>query len=402
MGRIQFARIAALSLLAVMPAVVFSSRVAAQYAQGDRAWFRAEYLAWQLDGVALPPLATSSPSTTSLANAGVLGQSTTTILAGNQTVANDYSCGYRLSGGVALDDCNLWQVVGDYFDVGGNNYDYNVGDTANTIIARPFFNTQTATQDAELVSAPDELSGTLQGGYTSRFQGAGIGASRNLLCPCECDCGSPCGSQNQLAVFGGYRYYRYNSDLGIGEDLLVLPNTTSPLVPGTTILVNDQFRATNEFHGGELGLSGRLQRAEWWLDGLAALAVGNNRRTMTIGGSTTTTVPSAGSSTASGGLLTSSETNIGRYVDNQVTVIPRFRLGLGCQVTQRWSATAGYNVILWEGAATAADWLPPNLAVDPRNLPPVQAGGGADPRFAGFQSDLMVVHGFDAGVTFVY
>ncbi len=361
-------------------------------------WVRAEYLAWQTDGVDLPALVTSSPSNVPLDDAGVLGEETTTILAGNGSFADGYRSGFRISAGMPIDPCGNWQLTGDYFFLGRDDYDFAAGDTASTIITRPFFNTQANEQDTQQVSVPNQLSGTVVGGYGDRFQGAGLALTKNIVCCCD-----PCGgASTQLAVLGGYRYYKHDSDLAVVENLTVLANTTTPLIPGTTIALDDRFAANNEFHGAEVGLTGRVQKSEWWIDGLAAFAFGSNRRTIDISGSTTNTVPNVGTSTAAGGLLTSSETNIGRYTDSRDTVIPRLRLGLGCQLTCHWSATLGYNAIIWQGVATAADGLPADLAVDPRNLPPVQTGGNRNPEFAGFRDETFVAHGLDVGVTYAF
>ena len=245
------------------------------------------------------------------------------------------------------------------------------------------------------MNVPDELAGNVHVQSTSQFQGAGLGLEK-----CLWSCGDPngCGKSGWLTVIGGYRYYQQNSSLQINEDLMVLDGTSTPLVPGTSILVEDKFGARNQFHGGEIGLQGRRQEGFLWIDGLAALAIGGNMRDVSINGGTTTTVPSAGSTSNPGGLLTSSETNIGNYSDTKATVIPRFRLGVGCQVSPRVSARFGYNVIIWNDAVQAASQLPPDLAVDPRNLPPVQAGGGSQPANPGMFGTTVVAHGADAGL----
>ena len=56
-------------------------------------------------------------------------------------------------------------------------------------------------------------------------------------------------------LLSGYRFYEYDTNLSITENLTVLPHH-SPLVPGTTFLVQDRFRTHNEFNGGEIGLQG--------------------------------------------------------------------------------------------------------------------------------------------------
>jgi hypothetical protein len=158
----------------------------------------------------------------------------------------------------------------------------------------------------------------------------------------------------------------------------------------------------NHSNGGEVGLQGYKQHCWWWLDGTAKIAIGSQRRTVFVNGQTVTDVPGDTSVTAQGGILTSSETNIGTYRDSDVVVIPELRLGLGAMVTHCWAVHAGYNVIVWGDVARAASHLPPELQVDPRNIPPVQAGGGTEPEFPGIRGSQLVAHGLDLSVTWQF
>lgn len=362
-------------------------------------WVGGEYLLWRLDGTALPPLVTQSPSTTPQNEAGRLGDPSTTIIGGNEVVGGDWRSGYRLFAGVWLDPCRKWAFSGDYFDLGSDDYNFISSPSASTIVTRPYFNSQTGAQDVEFVSIPNQLDGTARVFAGDDFQGAGLTLQRCVYSSCD-PCG--CGPSTNIGLLGGYRYYEYDSNLSITENLLVLPGTTQPFVPGTTFLVQDSFIARNQFQGGELGIQGRRIFGHFWWDATAKMAIGSNRRIVTVNGRTVTTVPNGGTDTAAGGLLTSEVTNIGRYTDSSTVVIPDFRLGVGAIVTNHLSVRAGYRVIVWADVARAADHLPPGLAVDPRNIPPVQPGGGPEPIFPGIQGTQLVAHGFDFGVEFTY
>jgi len=201
-------------------------------------------------------------------------------------------------------------------------------------------------------------------------------------------------------MLGGYRFYEYNSNLSVSENLRVLPGTTTILVPGTTFFVQDRFHTENEFHGGEIGVQGVGKHCWWWLDGMAKVGMGQQHRTATISGNTVTTVPNAGTAVAAGGLLTSSATNIGEFYDSDFVFIPEFRLGGGVKVTKCCSLRAGYDVIIWSDVARAASQLPRGLQVDPNNIPPVQPGGGPDPAFTGIHGSELIAHGVDVSVAF--
>src|SRR5262249_53223031 len=157
-----------------------------------------------------------------------------------------------------------------YFNVGNDDYNFLGQPNPDLVIARPFFNTELGEDDAEFVSVPDELDGTARVHSSDRLQGAGLTLTHCLWSCCDC-CN---GHESRIAALGGYRYYNYDSDLSITENLRVLENTTTPLVPGTTFFVQDRFRTRNEFNGGEIGLQGYQQHCWWWVDGTAKLAMG--------------------------------------------------------------------------------------------------------------------------------
>lgn len=357
-------------------------------------WFTAEYLYWHLDGNRLPPLVTASPSSVPLADAAQLDQPDTIILSGGETVNDDWRSGYRFSGGFWLDCCQTCGIGADYFELGDDDYDFT-SPQDSIIVGRPFFNTETGEDDAQLVSVPNELDGTARVRSTDEFKGAGITLNKSLWRCCD-----PCtGNAAGIVLLNGYRYYEYDTNLSITENLTVLPGTTSPLVPGTTIFVQDRFRTHNQFNGGEFGLQGYKKHCCWWYDGMAKVAMGTQHRTVRVNGTTIVDVPGGGTAINEGGLLTSEITNIGRYDDSDFVVIPEFRLGIGACITKWMSVRAGYNCILWGDVARAASHLPPGLEVDPRNLPPIQPGGGDEPEFPGIRGSSLVAHGLDASVT---
>jgi hypothetical protein len=361
-------------------------------------WAGAQWIHWRLDGNRLPPLVTDGPVTTSLASVARLDDPGTRILSGGETVNDDWRDGYRVFGGVWLDCCRTCGVGVDYFELSGDDYKFKSENDPSRVVGRPFFNTQLGMEDVQLVSVPGQLDGTVRVRSNDEFRGAGLSFNRQIW-----QCGDPCScNSHELNALGGYRFYEYNTSLSITEDLTVLPGTQSPLVPGTTFFVQERFRTHNEFNGGEIGLQGFSKHSCWWLDGMAKLAVGQQHRTVTVNGQTIIDVPGGGSSTSAGGLLTSEVTNIGRYDDSDLVVIPEFRLGIGGQLTHYCSIRAGYNLIIWNDVARAASHLPPGLQVDPRNLPPVQPGGGPEPLFPGIRGSELLAHGLDLGIMFAF
>ena len=363
---------------------------------GSSAWFGVDYLHCRLDGNRLPPLVTDGPATEPRSEVAQLGDPGTVILAGGGEQNENWRSGFRLYGGYWLDCDHTCGIGADYFNFGSDNDDFVSLQDPNRIVGRPFFNTGIGQNDLQLVSVPNELDGTAEVRSNDSLQGAGVTLNRSMWCWCD-----PCCREvgAKVSLLAGYRFYNYDSNLNVSEDLTVLPGTLTPLVPGTTFLLHDSFRTRNEFNGGEIGLQAYRLRHWWWLDGLAKVAIGVQQRSVTIDGATTIDVPGGGTFTGAGGLLTSANTNIGRYDDSNFAVIPEFRLGVGAKITTWLSVRGGYSLIVWNDVVRAGSSLPPNGAVDPRNLPPIQAGGGAEPAFPGIRGSQLAAQGLDAGIT---
>jgi hypothetical protein len=367
---------------------------------GERVWVDADYTIYWLDGQHLPPLVTRNPVGTPVADAGALDGPTTSVVSGNEEVGDDSRSGVRARAGLWLDAWQLFAFTGDYFNVGEDRYRFFDGETDARLLARPFFNSQAAIQDASFVNVPGQLFGSVRVLTDDEFQSAGLGFQQCLVQAVNrCD-----GALTmRLDLIAGYRFYDYDSRLAIADTFVVDDNDDFPTLPvGSARLAVDDFQTHNEFHGGELALDGRLKQGNWWLEGLARVAVGGNRRTIDIQGSTQRVTAGGLFDALPGGLLTSDVTNIGRRVDSEATAIPEFRIGIGCQLLPRLSARIGYHVIIWEGVVQAASQLPPNLGVNPLNLPNVQPGGGDQPLFPGFVDTTLVAHGLDLGLELAY
>jgi hypothetical protein len=365
-------------------------------ASGDEIlWFNATYQVWKRDGVRLPPLVTASPAGT-INNQAILGFPTTTVLAGDREVSDDWRSGFGFEFGYWLDPHSDWALCGDYFNAGRDSYNFLVDTTDGRIIGRPFLNAQTNEQNARLLNLPGQLVGGVGVNAFDDFQGAGFWMQRRLWTRGEA-CSTAGGAK--LNLLGGYRYYHHDSLVYVREDYVAQAGNSFGLPAGQIHLAADKFAGRNEFHGFELGLEGRVQRCRWWAEGLAAVALGGARRVVFVEGTTLNFDPGFAPQAAQGALLVSGVTNFGRYTDDQAQAIPRFRLGAGWQATDRLSFRAGYNVVVWESLVQAANHLPPNNAADPRNLEiPPAAGGGPEPAFPGIRGTTMVAQGLDLGL----
>lgn len=377
-----------------------------------RFWLRGDYLMWWTNGQRLPSLVTTSPQGTARADAGVLGKSGTTILYGDRTINDDGRSGVRTTIGTWLDACHTWDLEFDYFTLGERSSTYNSGlSTGNPILARPFYNVWSNPPDnvvgqaSQLVAFTNVVEGTVDVNAKNYFQSAGASLSYNL-CSCNacCDpcnsCDNPCTEACgppllyccRADLIVGLRYYNLSDFVGIHESLRM----TEASVAGTTFDIHDYFRARNDFYGSEIGLRNRIYRGRWSLDILTKMAIGNNHQTVTINGQTVVTAPNQTSQTYNAGILASGP-NSGVYQRDTFTIIPQLGLELGYQWDCHWRSYVGYDLLYWGSVVQAGEQI--DLNVDPRNIPPVQAGGLPFPAFPGRTTSFWA-HGVNVGAEF--
>src|SRR5262249_36546591 len=198
-----------------------------------RFWASGEYLLWWIRDSHLPPLVTAGPP----ASGGILGHPDTVVLFGGPT-DNEERSGGRFRAGYWLDGQQTFGVEGGYFFLGSRSVNFTAGGpgAGSAVISRPFFNAITGAEDAELVSAPGLLTGTVAVNLSSRLQGAELNGVCNLCCGCR----------GRVDLLAGFRYLELNEGLGITENLVVDPRV--PLTGGTAFGVHDQFSTRNRFY----------------------------------------------------------------------------------------------------------------------------------------------------------
>lgn len=351
-----------------------------------RVWVNFAWLFWAASGQPLPPLATAAPAGTARANAGTLGSPATSVLFGGRRANNDFRDGFRLSGGTWLDDDHRFGIEGDFFFLARSRDGFAAGSDGSRVISRPFFNALTGLPDAELVSFPGALAGSVTVDSRSSVIGGGVNAVHNLCC-------SPCGRVDLLV---GYRYFNLTDEVTVREDLTSLGGRANVPV-GTRFQITDRFRTTNDFHGGVIGLAGERRFSAVFVGVRASVALGSNTQSTEIDGSTAITPPGGPRQVFAGGLL-AQPSNIGRYERSVFAVMPEVGVRAGVQVTDAARVYAGYNFLYLSNAARAGDQI--DQRVNTNQLPPRTATGGpAVPAFPDRTTDFYL-QGVTAGVEF--
>ncbi len=360
-------------------------------------WVQTEYLSWHPSGMRVPALVTTSPAGTARAQAGVLGQTGTSILYGaDEDILDGERGGFRIRFGWWLSSFPCWGIEGEYTGLGEETESFFQQSTSDPIIARPFFNALTAAQDSELVAFPAVVSGSVGVDVTSEFDGAAF-RFRRQLCSSEGCCFSNLACKtvpwsSRLDATIGYRFWELDESIRIREQLQMLTTTQ----PGS-FDITDRFETRNQFNGTELGFIWQGRRGWWSLEALMRVAVGNVHQTVTIGGNSTI-VDNGATSNFDNGFL-AQRTNSGTFDRDAFTMIPEFGLTLGYQLTQRLRGTIGYSAIYWGNVVRPGDQI--DLDLNPNLLAPevTPFAGPLRPQFDFVETDYLV-QGLSFGADF--
>jgi len=335
---------------------------------------RGEFLLWWTQGSRVPPLVTTSPDGTAAEQAGVLGQDTTTILFGGESLAGSSRSGGRITMTYWLQPNRCTGIEASYLGIGRETNSFFAQSEGDPILARPFFNIRNDDddeQDSLLVAHPDRAEGRVGATVAAEFQGVEVLLRWAMLQQ----------DAHRMDFVVGYRYQRLDDGLLISQ----FTESTDPVSQGTTVDLFDQFQSRNRFHGAEFGLLYSERYCRWSMEMLMKLGFGNTHSRVLIDGSTTTTVPGQSPVTTSGGLL-ALPTNMGVYGDNHFTMIPEFGITLGYDLTPRLRATFGYTFIYWSNVARAGDQI--DLDVNDSQLSGGTLDGAPRPEFIWITTDF--------------
>jgi Putative beta barrel porin-7 (BBP7) len=339
-------------------------------------WGSVEALMWWGKGTDLPILVTSALPNTPATDAGVLGFPTTTTLFGNSMGGNKMQGGARLTLGLWLDDEHDLALGARLFGLGGDTSRFAQSSTGDPILAVPFFNTVLQAQDSLLVAYPGLSTGSVAA-HLSTNNILGFEAfTEFMLLRDEC---------RRIDLITGYQFVRLDDELGISSASTF---ASGPLA-GTLVEVNDIFRAQNEFHGGTVGLKGRMARGQWSFETLGKVALGNMRQEVTITGQTAVTQPGGAPLVSPGGLF-AQNSNIGSVERNKFCFVPELTFNLKYHVNPCVNVHIGYNILWLSEVALSADQLDSSIDLS-------QTANSTRPAFA-FQGNDYWLQGINLGV----
>ena len=359
---------------------------------------RTEYLAYQTKGNPLPSLVTTSFPGTPQTQAGVLGLASTSTLFGNEKVDQSLRSGGRLTIGFWFDEGQFNGIEGHYFALGaaGTNYSNAQSFTNNpnaTILARPFFNTQTGAQDSSVLAFPNfnllgttvQLNGTVNAQSVANLQSAGLLFRHLMWVDFE--------GGYRMDLLTGYRFFKADNSISISDST----STVGGLLAPTTFTAYDSFAARNTFNGGEIGFSTDYYWGRLSLNSVLKSAFGVVHEVVKINGNSTVTTLGTTATTV-GGLL-AQPTNIGQYGQSKFAALPEVALTLRYDISCSWRLTAGYNFMYltrMQNSGSAID-----TTVNPTQIggTGVTAGTPARPAFA-FSDTGFFAQGVSSGLEY--
>jgi hypothetical protein len=347
---------------------------------GNLFWAEVDYLAWTVKGDRPPPLVTTSPTGTPLAQIGVIGAPATTVLFGDSSVNGGWRSGGRLQAGYWFDPSRNRGVEVSFFDLQNASTGFAANSGTNAILAQPFFDAVANQQSSALVAFPGVLTGAIAVNETSRLLGAGALYRQDI---------GTWGGQRISALIG-YRYLHSSDSLSIPVNVNFLGGGG---VPAFALSDIDAFGASSDFHGLDLGLTGEWKGGPWTLEWRGKVALGANLNSAAISGMTTIAgVP------FQGGLLALSS-NSGNFSQTRFAVVPEIALKAGYQVAPQWRIVAGYDFLYWTDVQRAGGLI--DITINPNLVPPVAPGGPQRPMPA-FNTSALLAQGFNFGVRYDY
>jgi len=307
-----------------------------------RVWFRAEALYWWSKASPLPvPVVTQgNPADTT---PGAIGQPGTSVLLGNQNLALPSQGGGRFTFGFSFDPDQTWGFEISYFSLATASLTQGVtsnGGLGSGLLAFPFFNPNTASEDASPIALPGAFAGTAVLSMTSFLQADDLNFLHNVV------------SSNgiRLDLLGGFRNVNLQDGLHFA--------TSSPNVPpNAPAFFNtfDSFTTNNNFYGGQVGARASYDAARLFMNATGKLALGETVESVSVNGGTFTNI-GGGFSSSNGGYL-AQPTNMGSQSHNQFAVVPEMNLNVGLRLRPWASIIVGYSFLYISSVARPGDQI---------------------------------------------
>lgn len=250
----------------------------------------------------------------------------------------------------------------------------------------PFVDVTLPGESASNLSLAGSYAGRAREEFSNNLLGADLNGTMRLAM----------GTGWQVDGLGGFRYLRLHETYRFSTD--------SPNIPpnrADVFLTDDNFEATNNFFGAQVGLRARGDWGRFFASGAAKVAVGAMVQTVDIGGVLVTndfnnfgppvTYPASG--------YFALPTNFGRRTRSVLAVVPEAGLNIGYRITPWMSVVAGYTFLYANDVVRAPQQINRNINPAAFNIPPAVPPPPVEPAFR-FKSSDFWAQGLNLGLAF--
>lgn len=317
--------------------------------------FSAGYTLLWFKGGTYPPLATTGNVNDTFP--GAIGQPGTVIL-DNGNRSPGASSAFRTTFTYWLMDPEVFCFDANFFIMEQRSVLRNFASDANglPLLARPYFNPISGSEDADPRAVPFAAAGTLSDSVRTRLMGSELNLkwySNNLS------------EGANFCFFVGIRWLRlderYSSydtsnDLGGG---------------GTNTTLSDTFSTINNFVGGQVGGEWmyRWGRANFGI--FSKIAYGPNYQTIQISGKTVQTDLTTGNVITDTQGLFAQPSNVGNYTAISGSVLPEIGVKFNADLSDRIRFHVGYTYFWMYNTVRPGDQIDRRV-----NIQPLLSGGG--------------------------
>jgi hypothetical protein len=318
----------------------------------ERVSVTAEALVWWMkDSPAPPPLAST----------GILGQPGTEVLLGGKDLNTGEHAGLRVT--AAYWPREEWGLEASGFYLPSRSTTRSVsssGEVGSRDLFIPFFDVTVPGENVTGLSSAGRFSGQATEELRTRLLGAELNGALKLAS----------NAAWRLDLLGGFRYLNLRETFAF--------TTNSPDIPPGPVDIfqtNDQFKTTNDFYGGQVGVRARHDRGPWTVGGTVKVALGALTQSVEIDGFLfTNDFSDLGDPERFPGGYFAQPTNMGRHGRTVFAVVPEIGLNVEYRLTDWITLLLGYTFLF------ASDVVRPGDQID-RGINPTQNAsfGGAPP-----------------------
>ncbi len=331
----------------------------------------------------------ASPAPVPLVTDGIIGEPGTKLVLGGRDLDTGANPGFRVTAGYAFGE--QWGIEGSFFYILPRSIEKNVsssGEAGSTNLIVPFFDVTTGRENGTALSLAPVFAGVAQ----ERLENSLLGGDLNVTWALAPD------GPLRVDLLAGLRYLRLRERYTL--------STSSPFIPpfpqdiwGT----KDEFDATNNFYGGQVGVRGRFDWGRLSVTGVVKFAAGAMVQSLDVSGSfSTNDFTNFGPTQTFLGGYFALPTNIGSHTRTVFAVLPEVGVNVGFQITPWLSVYAGYNFLYVNNVVRPANQLDRNINPTQSVLlvgePPASLQGIAAPAFQ-FNGSEFWAQGANVGLT---